>query len=401
MPQTPVAPLTCPATTPVWSAAIGQLVNSVAISDDAAGLVAATYYHVYKGYGGNPDYGVYYFKSASSTPVWTWPLQTTTEGAYWVAMSGDGAYAAAGGLLSNGTIQNGFLQAYDLASGAVVLDYTLPTASRINKVALSQDGRVLVAVAGPGLYYSTLTGGTYSTPVPMNDSPQTVAISGDGQWIVTGSYGGTVMLFSAASGTPTQVAMTTARGGANVRCVSITRDGLWFAIAGGATSTGGVFSLYATQQFAAASTPAPLWEKTATGAVYYVALANPSPDSPVVAGVSNVPWPTPEGTPPQSSTAGGVQVIYTDASAMPQVSYTFETLQAPNSASMDGSAHYLAIADGYGTTSDGHFYLIDLFARSCAWAYETEKMSWPIAVSFDGTGIAAGSDDSSVYYFTP
>ena len=78
--------MTCPATSPVWSSPLSQLVNSVSISDDGSLIVAGTYFHDYQGYGGPIPFAVSAFKSSSPAPIWTWPLATTSEGAYWVAM---------------------------------------------------------------------------------------------------------------------------------------------------------------------------------------------------------------------------------------------------------------------------------------------------------------------------
>lgn len=391
--------MTCAPTTPVWSSPLSQLVNSVSISDDAALIVAGTYFHDYSGYGGPIPFAVYAFKSSGATPIWTWPLDTTSEGAYWVACSGDGTHAVAGGKLVTDTVNAGFIQAYDLRTGAVALDYRLATTDRINKVAITASGSVVVACASSGLYVAVLEGDAYTTPalIPVGHSLQSVAISGDGKWVAAGSYDGSVLLFQQEGGTLTPAGTWTAPANADIRCVTMTADGLWFAVSGGSQSTGGLFSLFRTDEFA--STQAPVWSQESKGAVYFVALANPSPQTPVVAAVSNVPWgEAPAGS---TSTMGGVRVVYSDPNRTAHTLMEFNTLQAPNSASMDAKAQYLAIADGFGEASDGHFYLLDLDRQACRWVYETAKMSWPIAIAAEATGVAAGSDDSNLYFFKP
>ena len=62
-----------------------------------------------------------------------------------------------------------------------------------------------------------------------------------------------------------------------------------------------------------------------------------------------------------------------------------------------------AAADGYPDAtptkpSPGHFYLFDKSGKSLG-SYTTNNMSWPMQISSDGSAIAAGSDDSRVYYF--
>ena len=59
----------------------------------------------------------------------------------------------------------------------------------------------------------------------------------------------------------------------------------------------------------------------------------------------------------------------------------------------------MTVADGY-QTSAGAFYLYDI-AGNLQWSYATSKMSWPMKISSNAAGIAAGSDDSNVYYFLP
>lgn len=394
----PTAPsgLECSPVVPTWTAAIGQLVNSVAISSDGSRVVAGTYFHDYQG-GGNPEFGVYAFTSANNTPLHVWPLDTTTEGAYWVAISADGSRAAAGGKIVNASTNAGFIQAYDMTTGATLLNYQLPGSSRVNKVALSADGSVLVACANSGMYYSVLSGGTYTQPAlfTINDSPQSVAVSAAGDWIVLGGYNGNVVLFDNRQGTPVQ-AGTWSTGGPEVRCVSMTADGLWFAASGGAQSTGGGYWLFDTAAFA--QKPQPTWTRTSTGAVYFVTLANPVPRQPLVAAVSNVAWPTPDAAGAQA-TGGGVQVVTTSLTGAPLTVYSFATTEAPNSASLDATGRLLGVADGFGGT--GNFYLVDLLTRSCVWTYPTSRMSWPIAVAANGSGVAGGSDDANVYYFPP
>jgi hypothetical protein len=77
------------------------------------------------------------------------------------------------------------------------------------------------------------------------------------------------------------------------------------------------------------------------------------------------------------------------------------TLANPNSTSVDLDAKYVSVADGYPDGTPGHFYLFDGANGNQLWQYETSNMSWPMFISSNGSGIAAGSDLGSVYYFTP
>jgi hypothetical protein len=74
------------------------------------------------------------------------------------------------------------------------------------------------------------------------------------------------------------------------------------------------------------------------------------------------------------------------------------TLHNPNSTSLDAAGQYVTVADGQPDGTPGAFYCFDS-AGNLQWTYPTSNMSWPMCISEDAMGIAAGSDDSSIYYF--
>jgi len=55
-------------------------------------------------------------------------------------------------------------------------------------------------------------------------------------------------------------------------------------------------------------------------------------------------------------------------------------------------------ADGYPDGKPGDFYLFKADGTKVG-RYKTANMSWPMQISSDGSGIAAGSYDSYIYYF--
>lgn len=77
------------------------------------------------------------------------------------------------------------------------------------------------------------------------------------------------------------------------------------------------------------------------------------------------------------------------------------TLANPNSTSVDVDAKYVMAADGYPDGTPGHFYFFDAATGNPLWQYQTTNMSWPMFISSNGSGIVAGSDQGSVFYFTP
>ena len=401
--------MTAPRTaTPKWTAPLGNLVNSVAIADDGSRVVAGTYQHAYKE-NGSPTFATCAF-DASGTKLWEHVIETTSEGAYWVALSGAGTFAAAGGQIIDTKNPDGlgFIQAFDAGSGAVLLDFRLSgddVSARVNKVALSAAGDVLVAAAGYSLYYAFFDRGGYTEPKAIalesgGNWVDTVAISDDGRWIVTGASSGTITLFQQAGGVVTKVASGALPEGATCRCIVMTPDGDWFAASGGASSTGGYCCLFNTAAFP--STRAPVWTQEGKGPIYYVALSGAEGGAPPLAvSVTNVPGPARAGHAPQPS-PGQIAALKTGGGAVPEIVTTYETVSAPNSASMDRAGKLLGVADGYPPGTDGHFYLLDASTLACLWTFTTANaMSWPIAVAADGSAIAAGSDDGSVYYFLP
>jgi outer membrane protein assembly factor BamB len=71
----------------------------------------------------------------------------------------------------------------------------------------------------------------------------------------------------------------------------------------------------------------------------------------------------------------------------------------PNSTSMNAAGTYIGLADGYPLGNPGQFRLFDRNGNEL-WSYTTSDMNWPMVVSADGAGIAAGGDDGNVYYLS-
>jgi len=393
-----------PVATPIWSAPLGNMVNSVAIADDASRVVAGTYFHNYPDDGATV-FGTYAF-DAKGNQLWQQLLPTSSEGAYWVALAAKGTYAASGGKLIDPKTgaPSGFIQAFDAANGKVLLDYRLPGADageRVNKVALSADGSALAAVGGYSLYVAILQGDAYANPVAVpimsgDDWVDTVAISGDGAWIVTGSSNGQVDVFANNGGAVTRKGTYVMAGGATCRCVSMTADGRWFGASGGSSKTGGLACLFDTT--AAGPAMQPMWTHTSKGPIYYISLSAGAPGVPPLAAiVTNTPEQ------PSSSDAaqapGQLSVLQMGRGPVPTVLNSFITLAPPNSASIDAAGKLVAAADGLGKSSPGNFYLLNAQSLQPIWTYPTAHMSWPIAIAARGGAVAAGSDDGSVYYF--
>ena len=180
-----------------------EYINSVAISQDGSAVVAGTFFFPY-GAGAKHSsadatqitVGIFAW-NANGKSLWQDKFQAT-EGVYWVALSRDGKWAAAAGLAAPG---QGFVYIYNMTSGARVSTYN--TKVRVNMVAFSSDGSYLVAGADETYLFSR-SGSTWGAPkilpVPSGDSVIAVAVSADGQWIVAGTYLGSVVLVQNTAG---------------------------------------------------------------------------------------------------------------------------------------------------------------------------------------------------------
>jgi hypothetical protein len=73
------------------------------------------------------------------------------------------------------------------------------------------------------------------------------------------------------------------------------------------------------------------------------------------------------------------------------------TKRNPNSTSIDSAGSYVTVADGYPDQAPGDYYLFKSDG-TLAGSFATSNMSWPMQISADASAIAAGSDDSNVYY---
>jgi len=74
------------------------------------------------------------------------------------------------------------------------------------------------------------------------------------------------------------------------------------------------------------------------------------------------------------------------------------TRHSPNSTSMDAAGQFVTVADGFPDGKRGSYYLYDR-AGTLHWRFVTSNMNWPMLLSSTGHAIAAGSDNSDVYYF--
>jgi WD40 repeat protein len=370
----------------------GHWVNWVSISGDGAKILAGTFVKQTVG-----NYGVYRLENAANV-LWSDSDPNAYAGIATTAVSQNGLYGAAGGW-RQGYV--GFLRAYDMSTGARLLDDT--PEKRVNAVAFSQDGSWLIAVDGSSgsanalLRLYKLQSGTYSLANSYSFGTQSIdiaAVSQDGSLIVTGASAGKVSLFANTQGTLQLKNSFTEPNVPSVEFVDISADGSVFA----ASFPDGKIAVFKSSNFPSSGQPE--WTSqlinsqssvhpTCNGHSIYAIRV--SADGGRVVSSSDC------------STDGYVDMFKnppTLESNLPVPEWSFKLNRPPNPGlSIDGAAKYVAVADGYPVGSPGNFYLFDATTGRNLWNYPSGDENYSIAISNDGKYIVGGSDDGKIYFW--
>lgn len=373
--------------TPVWSKTLKKntYVNSVGISNDGSRVVAGNFFHSYNGSAKSSqnNYGTYCFDKSGK--LLYKDVFSAWEGVYWTAISGDENYIASGGWQSQNPYF-GFIKAYDINNKKIVFDQK--TGGRVNKVTLSQDGTYLLA-ASDLLYFAVKNTknqyGLIQSIKPMGKDGRFVTsdMSADGKYAVACDQNGNVTLYQNSK---TKLIRKVKWGLPNAQysnCVQMTRNGNWFIVGG---HHGFVYA-FNIQKFLKTGKPTWQFQAQSQGTVYGAYI---SESGEFVSTLSNGYA--------GDRNAGEVALLQVTKGKVKQ-NWFYPTLRNPNSTTMDAAAKYVTVADGHPDGFPGHFYLIERETGKCLWIYKTDNMSWPMEISQDGSGIAAGSDDANVYYF--
>ena len=362
-------------------------INGAAISDDGGRAVAATFLGDY-GTGSPPSsapvdntYSVYCWDRHGKR---LWRDQWSGyEGAFAVAISGNGSIAAAGGWMQQGV---GFIRAYDAENGKQFVTYDIP--SRVNSLALSQDGSVLAAAANDA-YLSQQKGGVFPVkPSNVGTAPgtivETIAMPADGSAFVMGDHVGNVSYVENNGGAIGSIytwAGTTAIG--PIHSVAISADGTWFAAVGDSQSVY-LFNLDSIKQ----QTYAASLNLDTSDRMRWVAM---SADGSFLSVACNV------------GKGGLVYGLQNNNGTLTQLWNAPATTRAnPNCASTDALGKYVAVGTGYTVNKVGGGYaLFEGATGKPLWRVHVEQMAWPCFISADGSGIIAGSDYGAAYYLTP
>lgn len=356
------------------------------------------------------------------------------EGVFWTSVSQDGNYIAGGGWLSAGTGGKyvGQLRVLEVWSGNVVL--TRLTGSRVNQIAMTPTGNILVAACGQTydasegnqLYlFSRDQAGVYTQLGGFQEdglSATSVAMSTDGTWVVATFYGPTNVILFQNDGTglvekrrwtvpavagpaapdpdPRRfvaehrralavrgLAEGEASSGAYAKFVSMSFSGARFAVAGSGTS--GVF-LFDTADFV--SSGSFRWQYVLPG-ITTSSMVTLSGDGSFLVALSNGSDPT-----------VGHAYRVNDGGTAGLLAWSTPVTYWPNPSNriLDLNARYVSFGTGEPSGSSltpGCFYVLSATNGAVLGTYPTPVMSWPFVLAGDGTSAVGGSDDTYVYWF--
>ena len=406
------------AATPTWTFTpdASLQINSVAISADGNCCVFGTSNEFSTG-----QFSVYCYDGAGNK---RWANQVgaagSTQGVFWVAASADGQFAAAGGETSK---TSGFLTAYRVSDGKQVLNQTMPY--RINQVALSGDGSLLLAVYDDTVQLYNYTDGAYvlaSQKSFTGSYLNSCALSPDGFTAVLSCtiYSDDEVAASAAKASARTAASYSSSTG---QVISLTISGTQLSVAGtwdspvgsmrvAIAATGNFWgaSLHdgSCALFAPGSVNAPVWQykpdvqnlsvgygfditETTDGRVVLACGANLHSTAGSPGGYLYLVESVPGTIVPVAKFCWGAPLAL---SANPGVSLDRNASTVTATDGAPGSE-----TPGQVSESTGNFYLFDAILGTQLWSVPTPVMNWPMVITPDGTHAFGGSDDGSVYYW--
>lgn len=389
-----------PSNSPKWTVTpdASLQINSVALSPDGQLAVCGTSSEF-----GTGAFGLFAY-DAEGQLRWQSPLTPpdSQQGVFWVAVSDDKRFAAAGGETGTGTGVTGFLALCRGEDGALLQNLSLPT--RVNQVSFNGDGRRLLAALSSSVsLYSTEKGGleglgTYAVPEGMVCNSALLSTDGRIAWLSGIDYTtglGCVQRLSATDAGLELVHDYPLSVGA--MRVAISADGHWCAAA---MHDGSCVLLEAFEE-------APRWHYAPTFAslsvAYAIAVTRTSEGRIVVACGANAAGKDPNG--------GYLYLLESHHSEVPPQEPTLSWYQplpyAPNpGVCLDAEARFATATDGKpdeqnggsnAQESPGHFYLFAVEDGRNLWSLETPLMNWPMVITPSGRHILGGSDTGTLY----
>jgi WD40 repeat protein len=401
-------------TSPSWTVTPDPTlqVNSVAVSSDGNTCIFGTSAEY-----GSGTFNVYHYDGAGVLRG-SWPFgpANSVQGVFWVAVSADGQFAAAGG--ETASKNAGLLTAHRLSDGAALLGDSF--ASRVSQVSLSADGSLLLAVSGDMVTLYSYNGSEYVNVGKQSfagASCGSCAISPDGLHAVVACTiyhdAGTDSGASAPS-TGQVVSLAIAD-----KVMSVA--GTWATTTGvqrvAMASTGNYWAAVLHDGSCALLGPSnmtqPVWQYRPPlpnlGIAYGIDITETSAGRVVVACAANVPIPS---TAPIQAFSSGylylVESVQDGDKRHPNFCWGSELQYSGNpGVSLAREAQSVTATDGQPIyplsdppkETPGNFYLFDGATGAKLWQYPTPIMNWPMAITPDGRYAFGGSDDGSVYFW--
>ncbi|MCM2678137.1 hypothetical protein [Echinimonas agarilytica] len=402
--------------TPLWTATptAGTQINSSAVSDNGEVAVVGTSSEYDSG-----DFSVFCYDQTGALK-WQQPIadQRVYQGVFWVAVSGNGQIAAAGGETSKSGSQRGFLNVYSVSSGEVLYSAKLP--SRVNQICLSQSGLHMLVAYGDSLQLYTRQNNTYvltDTETFEGQSCNSCALSSAGNMAAasvvnyhdsdtasTLSETGRIVAYYVLNDR-LKVALDYPVLVATMR-VAMSADGEFF----GASLHNGHCIAFDSTCFESGQC---LWQFAPAGyslsVAYGIAVArDKNGDCYLACGANLYTDESAPATAPlgvlylvKSKTVGSSQ--HADLQWCCPIQYS------PNpGVNMDVAGTYVTATDGApdfshsptpSQESPGNFYLFDRQAGMQIGQYQTSQMNWPMAITANGQYLFGASDNGTAYYW--
>ena len=386
---------------PVWTVTpqAGNQINSTAISGDGNRVILGTSNEYAAG-----QFAVFCY-DATGALLWQHPVtisaQPIYQGVFWVAISRDGKYAAAGGEISKQG--QGFLFAYAVDGGEILLDFA--TSARVNQVSLSEGGERLLAAFGNQAKLFKLEDRSYvlldTYTVDDQAYINSAMLSNEGNRAVLSAiqyqdYGdsdsqsfGSVIALNVEDDKFSFQDKTDLDTGP-IR-VSIIDSGQWW----GASLHDG--SCVVMNDF---SDTLPVWHyipEEQTDIAYAFSIVASASEGLYVSYGANIE---------DSKYKGCIYALKSDVvygAFKPELLWKGMTEFGVNpGVNMDLNAQYVTATDG---TPDGHdetagnFYLFDHETGQQLWNVPTSMMNWPMSIAADGNAIFGASDNGDAYYW--
>jgi hypothetical protein len=366
-------------------------INSVAIDAKGEFCIFGTSSEFDKG-----RFAVYCY-NAKGEACWHQEIssETSYQGVFWVAISQDGEYAAAGGEF---TKNEGFLKAYAVTTGELLLDVTVT--ARVNQVSLSLDGQLLLAVFADTVHLYQLVDGQYqlsSSETLVGYSCNSCALASHGQKAVVSAiqYNETGTAGKVASFQITDnklLPLSSCHLSLGSMRVAITDNGQYW----GASLHDGSCVAFDSDHI-----ESPLWSCkpniTGLDLAYGFDITQTSEGTVLVAVGAN-----------KTGRKQGYVYLVESHNTGGQILWGAElTYSANPGISLDRDGRYVTATDGApmadnqqdSQESAGYFYLFDASSGTLEWQYATSLMNWPMMINQAGDKILGASDNGYAYFW--